>query len=221
MGKTSIHMSVAIKVRSAVLILLVCGPVMAQGQAVDPANLPIAPAEQDDVVVEPDSGDKRPDSQRPVLGAIFQPATVGMTVQSVFTNGPFHLQKIASENVLLELDKTTIKTQQDINRFLIGKKVGDSITAKILRDGKESELPIQLISREQLLKVSNTDGQRQANISRQYVRDVGIPAYSPDLLERVDQRLKSMQDEIESLRIEINRLRKDELERQQQSRKEG
>ena len=177
---------------------------------------------QDDVVVPPASADKRPDAERPVLGVIFMPAENGMKVQSVFTNGPLYLIEVFTNDVVTKLDDVEVRSQQDVHKFLIGKKPGDTIRLTRVRGDKSQELTTRLISQEKLLKVSNTKGDAQANISRQYVGEAAIvQPYRPDVLLKVDSRLESMQREIESLRNEIKELRKATLEDEKKSDGDG
>jgi hypothetical protein len=193
---------------------------LAQDQSFDPVQPPMQSANpQDDVVVQPVSPDTRPDTERPVFGAMFLPAENGMKIQSVFTNGPMYQQEIFTDDLIPKLDKVAVRTQQDIFRFLMEKKPDDVVVVTRIRDGVSTELSVKLMSQARLLEVSNTTDDAQANISRQYVGQTP-PIYQADVLLQVDQKLKSMQQEIESLRAELERLRKDALQRQQDATKE-
>lgn len=177
---------------------------------------------QESVVADPQKVDARPDAERPVFGVTFEQGESGLRVQSVFTNGPFYQVSVRSGDVIVKLDDVDVKTRQQVDRFLLDKKPGEFVRVTRVRDGVTEVLAVRLMSREKLLKVSNTDKDNNANISRQYVGET--PArqpYHPDVLLEVDQRLQAMQAEIESLRAEIERLRSESLKKTSRPGKDG
>ena len=68
----------------------------------------------------------------------------GVQVGSVKAGSPAELAGVASGEVLLMVDDKAIAEQKEIDAYVAGRKIGDTITLTLLRDSKEVKLDIEL-----------------------------------------------------------------------------
>ena len=152
--------------------------------------------------------DTRPDDRRPKLGGVYSSAENGLKVDSVFTNGPLHQQDVYSGDIISHIDAVAIKSESELESFLLNKNPGDEVMITCIRDGNSREIPVRLISKTELSKVSNTEGQPPQNTSRQYV-GLDSRMFDTDRLILLDDRVKTLENKVQTLRLEIKQLRQE------------
>lgn len=71
---------------------------------------------------------------------------VGIYVAQVLANSPAQTAGIQKGDVIVAIDGTDITTMEELNEIKNSKKIGDTVTLKINRAGKESEIKVTLAS---------------------------------------------------------------------------
>ena len=70
----------------------------------------------------------------------------GIYVAQVYSNTPASNAGIQKGDVIISIDGTSVKTMEELNEIKNSKKIGDEITLKISRSGKEIEVKVTLAS---------------------------------------------------------------------------
>jgi len=94
-------------------------------------------------------GEKAPKkgTGKPELGIQQSRATAdkkGVQVGAVKPGSPAELAGVASGEVLLKIDDRVIADQKDIDSYVAGRKIGDTVGLVLLRDGKEVRIEVEL-----------------------------------------------------------------------------
>ncbi len=71
---------------------------------------------------------------------------VGIYVAQVYNNTPAKLAGIQKGDVIVAIDGTNVNTMEELNEIKNAKKIGDTVTLKINRAGKEIEVKVTLSS---------------------------------------------------------------------------
>lgn len=91
---------------------------------------------------------------KPSLGASFADAVTGVTVRSVFTNGPAQKAGLSSGDVVTKANGQAIQSSAAFEAMIGGMKAGDSIKLTKLDDGKEKEVQCSLMTMGQIIEAS-------------------------------------------------------------------
>ncbi len=174
----------------------------------------------------PQSDQSRSNMQRPgqdgqrvqemaTVGGQFMPTANGAYVNSVYTGGPLDKQGVQTGDVIVSLNGQQVRSGQEIDSILRELKSGDSVSVSIMRGGQSEEKQIELISREELMRVSNP--QQNPDIAERQMQRPNTMRnnYGVDVLQRVDQRLADMEREIQNLRRELKQMRDTEQQRRE------
>jgi S1-C subfamily serine protease len=84
---------------------------------------------------------------KPDLGVLQSRATAdkkGVQVGTVKSGSPAELAGVASGEVLLKIDDKAITDQKELDSYVAGRKIGDTVSLTLLRDGKEVKLDVEL-----------------------------------------------------------------------------
>jgi len=71
-------------------------------------------------------------------------STVGVLVTEVVPKSPAANAGIKTDDVITAIDNKQVKTFEDLADYIDNKNVGDKVTIKYYRDGKESSIDIVL-----------------------------------------------------------------------------
>jgi 2-alkenal reductase len=97
--------------------------------------------------------------ERPYIGVSYQDVdpqmasalnlntTQGVVVTRVEPSSPAAQAGIRESDVILSVDSTQLDQDHPLSTILFNRKIGDSITVTILRDGKQIQVPLKLASR--------------------------------------------------------------------------
>ena len=96
------------------------------------------------------------------LGMSFQTSDRGIRIKSVTRNAPVDKAGLKVDDIVIEADKQKVITSGSLTDILLTKKVGDTLTLKVLRGGDKKEtleLTVQLGKRGELSLRLIGDGQ--------------------------------------------------------------
>jgi len=83
------------------------------------------------------------------FAARFNIANSGVIVANVIAGGPAEKAGIQVNDVIVSLNGTTIKDYEGLQDFLQTRKVGETITVEIIRNGNTLSIPVTLAEKPQ------------------------------------------------------------------------
>ena len=88
------------------------------------------------------------------MGASFMDAAVGVSIRSVFTNGPAQVAGLSSGDVVTKVNGKAIQSASSLEKMIGGMKAGDMLKLTKMDDGKEKEVNCKLMTNSQIIKAS-------------------------------------------------------------------
>lgn len=88
------------------------------------------------------------------LGAAFVDSRTGISVSSVFTNGPAQQAGLSSGDVLIKVNGKAISNVTAFESMVGGMNSGDMLTMVKMDDGKEKEVQVKLMTMGQIIEAS-------------------------------------------------------------------
>lgn len=108
---------------------------------------------------------------RPFVGLNINQTQYGLFVNSVVEGSGAAEAGIQAKDKILEVDGTKVSSVEEINKIRDGKKIGDTMVFKILRDDQTMELTVKLT--DTIEENSSTDEQQQQEQQQQQQQDSG------------------------------------------------
>ena len=68
----------------------------------------------------------------------------GIYISQILPNGPAANQDLKEGDLIISIDSNRLRTMNDLREYIYGKKPGDKVTLKIIRNNKEHEINIML-----------------------------------------------------------------------------
>lgn len=90
----------------------------------------------------------------PSMGASFMDATAGVSIRSVFTNGPAQVAGLSSGDVVLKVNGKPIQSASSLEEMIKGMKAGEMLKFTKMDDGKEKEVSCKLMTNADIIKAS-------------------------------------------------------------------
>ena len=92
--------------------------------------------------------------KKPSLGAAFVDSTTGISVRSVFTNGPAQKAGLSSGDVVVKANGKAITNAAAFESMIGGMQPGAMLTMTKMDDGKEKEVQCKLMTMGQIIEAS-------------------------------------------------------------------
>lgn len=107
----------------------------------------------------------------------------GVLVTDVFKGDPADLAGIQSQDIILEINGKKVEDSRELTRLVASLPVGETVTVKFLRDGKEQQVKVKLAKREdskitgkiQEAPSKNGLGIKVAEITTEMMRRYNLP----------------------------------------------
>jgi len=126
------------------------------------------------------------------LGAAFADSTRGISVRSVFTNGPAQKAGLSSGDVVMKANGKAITNVATFESMIGGMKAGDMLKMTKMDDGKEKEIQCKLMTMGQIIVAST------------------VPEAGPfdRAAQQAEQELAAMRQKVKNDTVELEDLKK-------------
>ena len=128
---------------------------------------------------------------KPSLGASFIDARSGVSIRSVFTNGPAQVAGLSSGDVVMKVNGQPIQSAASFEKMISGMKAGDMLKLTKMDDGKEKEVQCKLMTNAQIIKASTVPEAGPFDIAAQQ-GEQGVAA--------MKQKIKNTMAELEDMK---------------------
>ena len=146
------------------------------------------------------------------LGASFADARTGVSVRSVFTNGPAQLAGLSSGNIVTKVNGQAIQSAATFEAMLAGLKAGEMVKLTKLDDGKEKEVSCKVMTMGDIIKASTVpepgpfdsaaqQAEQEVNAMKQKIKN------SMAELEDMKKRLAAEEKRVEDLKVKAKEAR--------------
>ena len=88
------------------------------------------------------------------MGASFSDAATGVSIRSVFTNGPAQVAGLSSGDVVTKVNGKAIQSAASFEQMIGGMKAGEMLSLVKIDDGKEKQVQCKLMTNAQIIKAS-------------------------------------------------------------------
>lgn len=154
------------------------------------------------------------------LGAAFVDSTTGISVRSVFTNGPAQKAGLSSGDVVVKVNGKAITNSAAFESMIGGMKAGDMLKMTKMDDGKEKEVQCKLMTMGEIIEASTVpeagpfdraaqQGEQELAAMRQKVKN--DTAELEDLKKRVaveEKRVAELKAKAKDARMKLQEMKK-------------
>jgi len=157
------------------------------------------------------------------LGASFGDARTGISVRSVFTNGPAQQAGLSSGDIVTKVNGQAIQSAASFEAMLGGMKAGEMMKLTKVHDGKEQEVSCKVMTMGDIIKASTVpeagpfdnaaqQAEQQAAAMRQKIKNSTME------LEDMKKRLVAEEKRVADLKAKAKdaRIKADEMKKVQE-----